>query len=85
MGDETWASIQMVKNKREIFREKLKRRRAERDTILSAASGGSNSNSPGPSTSSASLVAPLAGMLKYFQLLSFSAIFIKKKWVITCR
>lgn len=56
MGDETWASIQLVKSKRESFREKLKRRKAERDTILSVASG-SNSNSPAssPATSAFSL------------------------------
>lgn len=39
MGDETWANIQLVKSKRESIREKLKRRKAERDTILSVAGG----------------------------------------------
>lgn len=43
MGDETWANIQMVKNKRESYREKMKKRKAERETILSAAAGRGNS------------------------------------------
>ncbi|XP_071542409.1 N(6)-adenosine-methyltransferase catalytic subunit METTL3 [Panulirus ornatus] len=45
MGDETWANIQLVKSKREIFREKIKKRKAERETILSSVVGG-GSNSP---------------------------------------
>ncbi|XP_047494013.1 N6-adenosine-methyltransferase catalytic subunit-like [Penaeus chinensis] len=40
MGDETWANIQLVKSKRERFREKFKRRKAERETILNYAGGG---------------------------------------------
>ncbi|KAF2354646.1 MT-A70-like [Trinorchestia longiramus] len=48
MGDETWANIQLVKSKRESFREKLKRRKAERDTILSVARGSSLPNPPLP-------------------------------------
>ncbi|XP_045588812.1 N6-adenosine-methyltransferase subunit METTL3 [Procambarus clarkii] len=47
MGDETWASIQLVKSKREIFREKIKKRKAERETILSSVgAGGTSSPSP---------------------------------------
>ncbi|XP_068239061.1 N6-adenosine-methyltransferase catalytic subunit isoform X1 [Palaemon carinicauda] len=42
MGDETWANIQLVKSKREIFREKIKKRKAERETILNSAGGGNS-------------------------------------------
>lgn len=65
MGDETWANIQMVKNKRESFREKMKKRKAERETILCAASGRGNSpvtsvapvlSQPIPSTTTGSSV-----------------------------
>lgn len=48
MGDETWANIQLVKSKREIFREKIKKRKAERETILSSVSGGGSSSSGSP-------------------------------------
>lgn len=51
IGDETWASIQLVMSKRVSFREKLKRRKAERDTILSVTSG-SSGNTPAPPAAS---------------------------------
>ena len=44
MGDEAWANIQLVKNKTESFREKLKKRKAERENILNTASGASSSS-----------------------------------------
>ncbi|XP_042218908.1 N6-adenosine-methyltransferase subunit METTL3-like isoform X2 [Homarus americanus] len=44
MGDETWANIQLVKSKRESFREKIKKRKAERETILSSVAGGGSSS-----------------------------------------
>ncbi|KAK7019186.1 hypothetical protein SK128_022348, partial [Halocaridina rubra] len=65
MGDETWANIQLVKSKRESFREKIKKRKAERETILSSAGGGGaagNATPPvslmvdGPSTDQDSLL-----------------------------
>ncbi|XP_018027758.1 N6-adenosine-methyltransferase subunit METTL3 isoform X2 [Hyalella azteca] len=56
MGDETWANIQLVKSKRESFREKLKRRKAERDTILSVARSSSLSIPSGSHTNSESAV-----------------------------
>ncbi|KAG0719237.1 N6-adenosine-methyltransferase catalytic subunit [Chionoecetes opilio] len=46
MGDETWANIQRVKSNRERFREKIKKRRAERETLFSSVVGGGGSPSP---------------------------------------
>lgn len=47
MGDETWANIQLLKSNRERFREKIKKRKAERETLLSSVvGGGSSSSSP---------------------------------------
>lgn len=48
MGDETWANIQRVKSNRERFREKIKKRRAERETLLSSVVGGGGGGSPNP-------------------------------------
>lgn len=49
MGDETWANIQLLKSNRERFREKIKKRKAERETLLSSVVGGGSSSSS-PST-----------------------------------
>lgn len=49
MGDETWANIQLLKSNRERFREKIKKRKAERETLLSSVVGGGSSTSS-PST-----------------------------------
>ncbi|KAK4312984.1 hypothetical protein Pmani_015649 [Petrolisthes manimaculis] len=62
MGDETWANIQLVKSKREKFREKIKKRKAERETLLSSVVGVSSSSSStgsgNPSTSSSTFLPP---------------------------
>ncbi|KAK3864376.1 hypothetical protein Pcinc_028539 [Petrolisthes cinctipes] len=50
MGDETWANIQLVKSKRERFREKIKKRKAERETLLSSVVGVSSSTSTSTSS-----------------------------------
>ena len=73
MGDETWASIQLVMSKRESFREKLKRRKAERDTILSVA-GSSAGSSPVPSATGKLLLSdcyPNAICHSYHQITCF--------------
>ena len=55
MGDETWASIQLVKSTRESFWEKMKKRKAERETILNAASGTTSTATSSPSLSASSV------------------------------
>ena len=61
MGDETWASIQMVKNTRDSIRDRIKRRKVQRDTILSVGGGGSGGS--GESSPSATRFKQHAGEL----------------------
>ena len=76
MGDETWASIQLVKNKREIFREKLKRRKAERDTILSVA-GGSSNHSKSNSGNSSFPIGMYLLSIKFYKLVSYLSLLLR--------